>query len=482
MTKKISTIIGLSVSAIFFAQDVSTIRNTTEIYGNNYNETGSARYTAMGGSMGALGGDISTLNSNPAGLGVFILGEVSGSLVFNSDKNISTMANSSTSQSNNKVNIGQVGGVVSFSSSGNSAWKFINVGFAYNSQKLDQSIVSPGNPNIKKPYIPNGSTTPTDYDVLGAHRYQRMGNRTKLNFNLGGNFENKIYVGAGVNLSSVDVEQYDDLRIYSENTPSKSGYYRRNNTPFRESSSGFSLSIGVIGKLGNSIRLGAAIESPTWWNIEREYNYYELSSTSNIFRSYTGTEDRKLSTPTKLTLSGAVVPNKNFAFNVDYRLDLGKPSFSGGIAENQLNNFYNSTYKAQQEVRLGAEYRNKGFSVRGGYAFTTSPFKNYTYNYTAGSGQGVFDNNGNIISSGSLSNYIVGKSSTISAGIGYDFKSFFIDATYQHTTRNYSNPFYDGLYVHQDTPSSSFNESYVSAVSDVKTTRGNIILTLGWKF
>ena len=32
---------------------------------------GSARFNSMGGAFTALGGDISTLNQNPAGLGVF---------------------------------------------------------------------------------------------------------------------------------------------------------------------------------------------------------------------------------------------------------------------------------------------------------------------------------------------------------------------------------------------------------------------------
>ena len=32
---------------------------------------GTARYVGMGGAMDALGGDISTINTNPAGIGIF---------------------------------------------------------------------------------------------------------------------------------------------------------------------------------------------------------------------------------------------------------------------------------------------------------------------------------------------------------------------------------------------------------------------------
>ena len=48
---------------------------------------GTARYVGMGGAMEALGADISTIGSNPAGLGLFRSNQVSGSfgLVMQSD-------------------------------------------------------------------------------------------------------------------------------------------------------------------------------------------------------------------------------------------------------------------------------------------------------------------------------------------------------------------------------------------------------------
>ena len=40
---------------------------------------GTARYVGMGGAMDALGADISTIGSNPAGIGLFRKSQVSGS-------------------------------------------------------------------------------------------------------------------------------------------------------------------------------------------------------------------------------------------------------------------------------------------------------------------------------------------------------------------------------------------------------------------
>ena len=471
MTKKISILAGISASALFFAQDVSIIRNTSTIY-DNISSLGTARYSAMAGSMGALGGDASVLNTNPAGLGVFITDDVSASLAINSNKSTASLAGKSTSQNTSKVTLGSTNGVLSFQTKENSAWKFVNVGINYVTQNVNDKLQSPGNANITQAIIPQGQTSPSDYNIFEGHLYKTIGHRSKLNLGIGGNYDNKIYIGAAVNFSSVNIEQYDEVKVSSLNTRT-SKYFTKQNTPYIEEGDGFSLSLGVIGKLSNAVRLGAAIESPTWYSIDREYNFYSRNSLGLSQNSYT--ENRTFRTPTKLTLSGAFIPNKHFAFNVDYRVDLGKPNFGGGAADVQLNNFYESTYKAQHEVRIGGEYRIKSFRVRGGYAFTTSPFKDHT--------ETMFDNNANVVS-GKLSNYIVGKTQVISGGIGYDFKMFYIDASYQHRTHEHSNPFFAGTYVNRDGNGSEGNYSVsdTSIVSNAKNQKGQLILTLGWKF
>ena len=471
MTKKISILAGISASALFFAQDVSIIRNTSTIY-DNISSLGTARYSAMAGSMGALGGDASVLNTNPAGLGVFITDDVSASLAINSNKSTASLAGKSTSQNTSKVNLGSANGVLSFQTKENSAWKFVNVGINYVTQNVNDKLQSPGNANITQAIIPQGQTSPSDYNIFEGHLYETIGHRSKLNLGIGGNYDNKIYIGAAVNFSSVNIEQYDEVKVSSLNTRT-SKYFTKQNTPYIEEGDGFSLSLGVIGKLSNAVRLGAAIESPTWYSIDREYNFYSRNSLGLSQNSYT--ENRTFRTPTKLTLSGAFIPNKHFAFNVDYRVDLGKPNFGGGAADVQLNNFYESTYKAQHEVRIGGEYRIKSFRVRGGYTFTTSPFKDHT--------ETMFDNNANVVSE-KLSNYIVGKTQVISGGIGYDFKMFYIDASYQHRTHEHSNPFFAGTYVNRDGNGSEGNYSVsdTSIVSNAKNQKGQLILTLGWKF
>ncbi|MBF1098208.1 MAG: hemin receptor, partial [Riemerella sp.] len=234
MTKKISILAGISASALFFAQDVSIIRNTSTIY-DNISSLGTARYSAMAGSMGALGGDASVLNTNPAGLGVFITDDISASLSINSNKSTASLAGKSTSQNLSKANLGNTNGVLSFRTNGQNAWKFVNVGINYVSQSLNDKLQSPGNSNItsaihqdddkNKPII--------DYNIFEGHLYETIGHRSKLNLGIGGNYDNKLYIGAAVNFSSVNIEQYNEVKVSSLNT-GRAKYFSRQNTPYIE--------------------------------------------------------------------------------------------------------------------------------------------------------------------------------------------------------------------------------------------------------
>lgn len=54
--------------------------DATNIASHNLN--GTARFVGMGGAMGALGGDISTIGTNPAGIGLYRSSDAMFSLSF----------------------------------------------------------------------------------------------------------------------------------------------------------------------------------------------------------------------------------------------------------------------------------------------------------------------------------------------------------------------------------------------------------------
>ena len=477
MIKRISLVAFLSLGAMYYAQDASVIKNTAEVYsGSNFG--GTAKFNSMAGSMGALGGDLSAITVNPAGTGVFITGDVSATLAVQGNKNNSNLFGKSFESSYNNTNLGQVGGVVSFETNSNSPWQFVNLAFNFSTKNLEDYIQTPGNSSIKEAVqYDSGGTTVNDFLVYNGHAYDRTGTASNLNVSLGGNYENKIYVGAGLNFKTAELEQSDFFQLQLQNLGEYANYHKQY-TPYRESSNGFSASVGIIGKINNNIRLGAAIESPTFWNLTRTYTEYGQNS-SDAWVSDIFDETRKLTTPMKLTLSGALVASKNFAVNIDYTLGVTKPKYKvEGSAEQQLNDYFSSDYKNTSDLRIGAEYRMAGFRLRGGYGIESNPFDASSlksFNSTGTSG------------TNSYSSLFLGKRQTLAGGLGYDFKSFYVDAGVQNITATYDNPFFGGEYA--VTANNGFSvingdgvDNSTSIVSEVKNTKTNFFVTVGWKF
>ncbi len=467
MIKKSLIILGISVAYLVNAQDVSTIKNTIEVY-SDPSIPGTAKYNAMAGSMGALGGDFSVLNTNPAGIGVSIASEVSATLSVQNSKTTTSLYGKSQDYKIAHTNIGNTGGIAAINIGTSSSWKFVNMAVNYSSQKIEDYTESPGNSNLVYSINDQNGNLVTDLSFEG-HAYNRYGTLTKLSVGVAGNYDNKIYVGAGLNFHSAIIDQYDSAEFYSS-TDHYTEVFKKQYTPFSEISNGFSASIGIIGKISPQIRFGAAIETPTWWNIAREYSEYE----NPVDGRYT--EDRSLSTPMKATVSAAFVPSKNFALNVDYTLGITKPKYQVyGSAETELNKFFTDYAKNISEIKIGAEYRIQQLRLRAGYALSANPFDTVSISN--------IDSNAATVNS-SYSNLILGKRNTFGAGLGYDFKAFFIDAAYQNISSEYSNPFIQGSSAYN---TGYFSKRYIiesdsSIVSNVKNNRNNFFLTFGWKF
>ncbi len=459
----------MSVSAAFYAQaqDVSILRNTVDVYSSTP-MVGSSKFNAMAGANGALGGDANSLLTNPAGLGVAISGEVSGTVSIAGNKNKSSWGGTSIDYSKTNTDLGNIGGVIAFPLMSESGWKFINIGINYSNQSLDNYVESPGSNNVIKDFTDKSAS-------FAGHAYNRYGNLSKTSFGVGANYNHNLYVGAGFNFFNTSIDQYDTAAFQSLDNGSME-YFDRQNTPMSERSSGFSASLGVIGKLSPNFRIGGAIETPTFWRIDRSYNFYNDPD----YGDGSGAESRDLTTPLKATVSAAFVASKNFSLNVDYTLGLTRPKYKVVTgAESELNSFFKDNYKNLSEVRIGAEYRIQQFRLRGGYSYTSNPFDALTISQV---------NPDASTSDQSYSDMMLNNRNLASFGLGYDFKSFYIDASYQYITSTYSNPFLRGI----ETGNPSTDTAYYSdtrimssdyfAVSEVKNNRNNFFITLGWKF
>lgn len=457
----------LSLGAFFFAQaqDTSVLRNSMEVYsGTSLN--GTAKYNAMAGSMGALGSEASAISANPAAVGVAIASDLSATLNINSIENRSTVHGNTLDYKLNNTDLGNVGGIVAVKLREGSDWKFVNIGVNFTRKSVEDYAEFGGNSNV------TFDLSDGDRLIYEGQAFNRLGDLSKMTLALGTNYQNRIYLGAAVNLSGVSLSQWDSAAMSSQNV-GETEVFSKQYTPYSEDASGFSASLGVIGKVSDKFRLGASIETPTWWQIERGYQYYDLDPT-NDGEFY---EKRSFSSPLKGTVSAAYVPNKNLALNVDYTLGLSKPKFGkmSSDAQSEMDDFFSSNYKNVSEVKVGGEYRIDQLRLRAGYGYASNPTENMTL--------GILDSAGQF-SDGTFDNLYTGSRQTLGLGIGYDFRSFYLDAAYNNISSKYSLPYLRGS---EAAGTMYFSQNFFFAnddalVGEVNQNQNLFTLTLGWKF
>ena len=110
------------------------------------NITGTARYRSMGGAFGAVGGDLSALNQNPAGSLFFNNNYATATASINNSKNSSLYYGTRTKDSDSSLDLNQAGIVFIFNDDkGKTNWKKIAVAFNYeNTNNFNNSIFSAG--------------------------------------------------------------------------------------------------------------------------------------------------------------------------------------------------------------------------------------------------------------------------------------------------------------------------------------------------
>lgn len=462
----------LAPLAAMYAQDLSTVQNAIDLYGNPI-KVGNAKFSSMAGSNGALGGDATSMLTNPAGLGVAITDHLSITASQNMMNNASTFAGKTIHSKLNHFDLSNANAVFVLPTDANAKLKFLNFGINYSSKKINTDVLTNGMNSIA---LNQDTTSGADIALFDGHNYSRTGTQSELNLGLGANYDNNIYFGASLNMHSLSIEQWDQARFHLQNS-NKSIFYNNQYTPYQEESTGISGNFGIIGKVSKELRLGLALETPVFWSMERVYNYNGMSGTQ--IRSEDRSEDRKMRSPMKTTLSAAFVPNKNLAFNVDYTLGLTQPRYSEyGPAEKQLNDFFRKNGANASQLRAGVEYRVDAWRFRGGYAYTGSGLKGMSVKQ--------YQPN-NMITQANTSYVLQGAKKQFGLGIGYDIASFSIDLGYQNITQQYQNVFLGGEYWESTLEGNSAFTTHeinpqANGVSEVKQSLNNFYLSLGFRF
>lgn len=517
---------------------------------------GTARFMSMAGAFGALGGDLSTLTQNPAGIGVYRSSEIGATIDFDFQSTTTQGVNKTSFTKVYCNNFGYVGAV----NLNGEVLKTFNWGATYTRKasfdrdyfggfaNMNSSLtnyianevsgigVTPGDLSEfgqSNPYDPQGLYYPywlgvlaynsglinplgpnsTTYTGLAANgsttdgyfNVSERGYIDEYSINFGGNFLNTVYWGIAFGITDLNYKQYSSYgedvtyanvpepnsRLNNASpyySPGGSASYDLNNYK-RISGSGFNIKLGVIVKPVEEFRLGVAVHTPTWYNLNQTTDASVDFDYSSGFSGYYGDYydeldypsylEYNLRTPWKLMLSAAGVVGGRFIISADYERDAyDSMSFSGsGMYHTDYtyqNDDIKTYYQSANSFRIGAEYRvTPQFSVRAGYSYRGDNVKQEVFNsmWQADNGiytSGAYDQDTNpAFTFNKTTQYIT-------FGLGYKFGSFYIDAAYAHRTRNSEyQPFTswnDGRSLIA-TPSASF-----------KQFDNNLVLSAGYRF
>ena len=108
--------------------------------------SGSARFNALSGAFGALGGELSAISVNPAASSVFLSSELSITANTFNNEVTSSYFNNKNISSFNGVDLSQAGIVLVLKDEGSSKWSKISFGFNYQvNNNFDNNILARGN-------------------------------------------------------------------------------------------------------------------------------------------------------------------------------------------------------------------------------------------------------------------------------------------------------------------------------------------------
>lgn len=444
---------------------------------------GSARAAAMGGAFGALGGDLSSLTVNPAGVGVFRKSEISITPYLNVSKTNSD--NRSINQSS--FQLGTLGAVISFYSP-NFNWRGFNFAINYTNlnnfnRKTDQYIynsptsfsqVWANEANVAlsgNSYIPTiselaysvgvldyelyvveqdtfGQYEPSLYpgEEINQHKYiKEDGYQGEYDISFGTNYKDKLYLGMTIGIQtirykyrSVFTGKGDEANRFGLDQYSYGQYLKTEGV-------GTNFKFGVIYRPIPEVRLGAAIHTPTFYSMTDHYtedmrSQFYLPDADGNTSYYNYVEpysyDYDMRTPWRAVLSVATVLKQKIIVSMDYEyVNYSSGKFSDGedgydfYAPNGsgANDNIKALLTKAHNVRLGAEYRfNSIFSWRGGYALWSSPYK---HNHAL-------------------------KTQSVSTGFGINLGNFYCDAAYVYKFSKDTTYFYE--YIDPDYPEYDF--------------------------
>lgn len=506
---------------------------------------GTARYVGMGGAMEALGADVSTIGSNPAGIGLFRRSQlsVSGGLLMQS--------NGKEYGDGKKTNASfdQIGFVYTTRASRGSN---LNFGFNYTKGKNFDFLLNASGK------LGNGSQNNQSYlkHVLGSENYGGFDVRKKddayigfaspqanfvswtwnqldylyfntllpdattagkfnnyladsytfdkastgyvgnYDFNISGSIQDQFYLGLTFGLKDV---HYDSESRYNERLSNGVGDVSVLDIR-RINGTGFDITAGIIVRpiASSPFRIGAYVKTPTWYDlttsnvtrIDRNTNTGGKNDWGKVPNSY----DYKLWTPWKFGLSLGHTVGNYLALGLTYEFEdhstLDSRINDGGYYNDYYGTYY-ETSSADKSMNKHTKQALKGVStlkMGAEYKPTSNLALRLGYNYISPKYNKDAQKDPTIVSPGSAyssSTDFVNWDSTnrFTFGIGYQINKFNVDLAYQYSMQK--GTFYPfstmNFSIHDTATGNTTSYSNQAVGAKVDNNRGQLLLTVSYR-
>ncbi len=380
---------------------------------------GTARFMGMGGAFGALGGDLSSISTNPAGLGVYRRGEVGVTMDFDIQSAMSETQGYKNTQNQTRYPLNNVGGVVSFNLY-NKVMPNFNMAFTYNRSasfnahysgsvpKLYNSLTNyiagvtntegatvadlqssnsfdaynPNDGGYAAPWLsilgydsyfitPTGDNDQPNWigqwnsqtSGTGVYDVLTTGAANEYNIAFAGNFSNKLFWGLdfGIvdldyNMTSIWGEKLDNATVDNTyGTPNTSAEWMMSNY-YSASGTGYNLKIGLIYRPIQELRLGLSFATPTWYSINESY----LARTRYNYADLDLRDSDGNPIPTNAVTNGGQWGTNSYNFRTPWKLTV---SAAGVIGSNLIlsADFEWQKYNKMRFYDGGGNYYDYGY-------------------------------------------------------------------------------------------------------------------------
>lgn len=435
--------------------------------------TGTARFVGMGGAMSALGGDISTMSTNPAGIGIYRSNDFAATASLNFLNTKADFLGSTVKKDNTKLSFDNIG-IVLAGNCGEGTLRYINLGISYtrrNNFRKDfamngwyadgdysqqyqiQALYDRSIPDLehinnfsyinpRNPWLPLLAYDAGVIDETGGINYlptdavyysEERGGVDQIDCNLSFNINDRLYLGLTFGFQNIDYRRYS---MYSEYDDVGVIYDLESNYETEGSASDVKFGAILRPFEYSPFRLGLAFHLPTYYNLtdyssayiagpsDENGKYKEMATTWESAYGDYYIVDYCVRSPWRMNVSAGYTFDNMLALNAEYELvdySSAKMEYEGGPEMPDMNEEFSCNMKSSHIFRLGAELRlDDNLSMRCGYNYISSAFEENAWKYISPVSASTSTEYTNTLAT-----------NIITLGLGYRGKHFYFDAAYQ---------------------------------------------------